>query len=196
MAFVIKAHVNAAKNIVVQNKNTGLSITTNTGTYYANTNGAITVPLVTKDDANYILRELPLSQFGDLYDSSSFNITSNGFVLTFNKAIPMFMAGVLTYMPIASYNLALYNTPATNQTFCVYVKLDQGEPTYDFSVREQSETEVCMFVGKITTNATQVTSNSISKVSRFSTYRPSITKIGAAFPVSTGNPAQTGTINW
>lgn len=190
MAYKIKADVNTAKNVVVQNKNTGVSITTNDGTVYnTNSAGAITVPVATEDYTNNIIRDFPLSQYGSPYDAA-LNITSSGLNLNFNKVIPLFMGGLNTTVPTQTITLG------ASRTYNVYVGLSMGVPSYHVSTSEEPETNVNMFIGKVTTSASAVTSNTITIVSRFSNYRASTTKIGGAFPVSTGNPTQTGTINW
>lgn len=195
MAYKIKADVNAAKNIVVQGKNTGVSVTTSDGTVYdTSSTGTITVPVASKDETNGIVREFPLSQYGDPYDTV-LNITSSAFNLSFNKIIPLFMSGLFVNIPVQTLNLNSGGN-AANKTFNIYVSLKLGAPSYHFSLSNEAETNVNMFIGKVVTNGTAVTSINITQVSRFGVYRASTTNIGAAFPVSTGHPTQTGTINW
>lgn len=190
MAFTIKSDVNAGKNIVVQGKNSGVSITTNDGTVYnTNSAGAVTVPVANEDFVNDTIRDFPLSQYGDPYDTV-LNITSSGLNLNFNKVIPLFMGGLYVLTPTQSITLA------ANRTYNVYVGLSLGIPSYHVNTAEEPETNVNMFIGKVVTNASSVTSNGIAQVSRFSNYRASTTQRGGAFPVSTGHPTQTGTINW
>lgn len=190
MSYKIKADVNTAKNVVVQNKNTGVSITTNDGTVYnTNSAGAINVPVATEDYINSTIRDFPLSQYGSPYDTA-LNITSSGLNLVFNKVIPLFMGGLNISVPTQTISLG------ANRTYNVYVGLSMGVPSYHVNTSEEPETNVNMFIGKVITNASAVTSNTIATVSRFGNYRASTTNIGGAFPVSTGYPTQTGTINW
>ena len=192
MAKIYKANVNTAAPVVVQNKTTGIEITDGKGNIYSTTEtGNITVPLVTEDQTNYIIREFPLSQFGDMYDDDILNITSSTNIISFNEEIPVFMSGVYFKIPSYSTTLTLNNT-----TYYVYVNMVQGTASYNISSTEEPETDVNMFIGTVQTGTGVISSINISKVSRFSTFRPSINQIGGAFPVSTGHPSQTGTINW
>ena len=190
MAFTIKSDVDVGKNIVVQGKNSGVSITTTDGTVYnTNSAGAVTVPVVTEDGVNDTIREFPLSQYGDPYDTV-LNITSTGLNLNFNKVIPLFMGGLYVQAPTQSIILS------ANTTYNVFVSLSMGVPSYHINTAEEPETSVNMFIGTVVTNGSSVTANNITQVSRFSNYRASTTQRGGSFPVSTGHPTQTGTINW
>lgn len=190
MSFKIKADVNLGKNIVVQNKNTGVSVTTGDGTVYnTNSAGEITVPVATSDYTSSTLRDFPISQYGDPYNTG-LNMSSSGLNLSFNSQIPLFMTGL--YMQIPTQTLSL----VANRTYNVYVGLTMGIASYHVNTAEEPETSVNMFIGKVVTNASAVTSNTVAVVSRFGNYRASTTKIGGAFPVSTGLPTQSGIINW
>lgn len=190
MAYKIVADVNSASNIVVQGKNTGVSITQSDGTVYnTNSAGAINVPLATEDFTNKIISNFPLSQYGNPY-SPALNITVSGLNLVFNSPVPLFIGGLYLQVPAQTLTLT------ANATYNIYVRTSQGVPSYKFSTTEQPETSVNMFIGKAVTNATTITSNTVALVSRFSNYRASTTQQGSAFPVSTGHPAQTGSIGW
>src|SRR6478609_1807871 len=190
MSYKIYADVNAAINIVVQGKNTGVSITQSDGTVYnTNSAGAITVPLADEDFTNAIIKDFPLSQYGNPY-SPALNITVSGLNLVFNSSIPLFMGGLYLMVPTQTLTLG------ANSTYNIYVQTIQGVPSYKFSLSEEPETSVNMFIGKAVTNASTITSNTITIVSRFSMYRASTTQRGGSFPVSTGHPSQTGSIGW
>ncbi|WP_416469719.1 hypothetical protein [Salmonella enterica] len=187
--------VNAASQIKVQNKNTGLSITAGTGQVFnTNSSGEITFPVLTTDDVNYITSELPLSQYGELYDDNSLNITATGFNLTFNREIPLFMSGKYFKVPLQSIPLA--PPSGGSYTYYIYVRLVLGEPIYTALRSEGQETETSMFIGTAIVSTTGITNINVNRVSRFNIYRPNVTQKGASFPVSTGHPAQSGTINW
>lgn len=195
MTFKIKADVNAAKNIVVQKKNTGVSVTTRDGTVYnTNSAGEVTVPVADSDYTSDIIRDFPLSQYGDPYNPA-LNITSAGFILQFNKIVPLFIGGTYIMVPAQLLDLNAKGT-AQSKTINIYVQLELGVPSYHFNTAEEAETNVNMFIGKVTTNATSITAININPISRFGVYRASTTNVGGAFPVSTGHPTQTGTINW
>lgn len=195
MPLQYRTDVNAAGQIKVQNKTTGVSITSGNGQVYSTTSsGAITFPVLTTDDVDYITLELPLSQFGELYENTSLNITSTGLVLKFNRIIPLFMSGIYYDVPVQ--NITAQAATSGTATYYVYVKLELGAPKYFISRTEGVENEITMFIGTITVSTTTITAININKVSRFGTYRPSTTQKGSSFPVSTGHPSQTGSINW
>lgn len=195
MPLKYRTDVNAAGQIVVQGNTTGLTITSGNGQVYpTTTDGAITFPVLTTDDVDYITLELPLSQFGELYENTSLNITNTGLSLRFNRSIPLFMSGIYYDVPVQ--NITVPAASSGTMTYYVYVNLELGTPGYFISSTEGVENEITMFIGTINVSTTTITSININKVSRFGTYRPSTTNKGSSFPVSTGHPAQTGTINW
>lgn len=195
MSYKFRSDVNTASQIKVQGKNTGLSITSGSGDVYnTNSAGEITFPVLTTDDVDYITLELPLSQYGELYDNISLGITNTGFTLNFTREVPLFMAGIYFKAPVQSIPLP---PPASGTyTYFVYVELELGVPMYSVSRAEGVENEIRMYIGSVTVSTTTITAINVNRVSRFGTYRPSTTQKGSSFPVSTGHPSQTGTINW
>lgn len=119
-----------------------------------------------------------------------------GFHLYFTEITPVLMNGKFFEMPITSIDLSTVKPNPGNTKFYVYVDSSTGTPQYRASTTEISESETNMYIGNIQTDGTKVSNLNITKVSRFGIYRPSETQIGSAFPVSVGNPAQAGTINW
>ncbi|QOI71080.1 putative structural protein [Erwinia phage pEa_SNUABM_12] len=119
-----------------------------------------------------------------------------GFYLYFTEVTPLFMGGQYFDVPISTVDLNAVTSNPGNKTFYIYIQLILGTPTYVASLTEIPETAINMFIGTIQTDGTKVSALNISKVSRFDVYRPSLTQIGSGFPVSSGNPQQTGTINW
>lgn len=195
MSYKVISDVNMASQVKVQGKNTGLTITSGSGQVYpTDVNGAITFPLLTTDDVDYITLELPLSQYGELYDNTSLNVTSTGFNLNFNREVPLFMSGI--YFKVPTQTIALAPPASGTYIYHVYVVLDLGVPMYKVSRAESLENNISMFIGNVTVSTTGITNIDVNRVSRFGTYRPNINQQGSAFPVSTGHPAQTGTINW
>lgn len=195
MAYIIRSDIEAMSQIVVQGKNTGLSISDiNDVSYQTDVNGECTFPLLTKDEVDSIVNGLPLSQYGELYDVSSLSITSSGYSLRFNRKIPAFIGGYLYDYPIVAVTAP--TVASGTQTQYVYASLVLGEPIYRISTSQLQESQILMFIGTITVGTAGITAINIERVSRFNTYRPSTTQKGSAFPVSTGNPTQTGTIGW
>lgn len=119
-----------------------------------------------------------------------------GFYLYFTEVTPVLMNGKFYEMPITTIDLSAIKPNPGNTKFYVYVDSSSGTPQYKVSTTEIEESLTNMYIGDIQTDGTKVSDLNINKVSRFGIYRPSETQIGSAFPVSTGNPAQTGTINW
>lgn len=119
-----------------------------------------------------------------------------GFYLYFTEVTPVLMNGKFFEMPITAIDLSTVKANPGNTKFYVYVDSSSGTPQYKVSITEIAESSTNMYIGNIQTDGTKVSDLNITKVSRFGIYRPSETQIGSAFPVSTGNPAQTGTINW
>ncbi|AIT14390.1 hypothetical protein [Escherichia coli] len=195
MAFKIRADLKAMQQVTVQGKSTGLGVLGNNMTYYpTNSNGECTFPSITKDEVNFIVNGLPLTQYGELYDDASLNITSSGYSLTFNRQIPSFIGGYLYKFPAVS--IFASTVSSGTQTQYVYATLVLGEPIYKISPTQIQESEIIMFIGTLTVGTSGITNININKVSRFSTYRPSVTQKGSSFPVSTGKPSETGTIGW
>lgn len=197
MSYNIKSDVNFTSQVVVQNKNTGTQITTPDSVVHStNTSGNVTIPVPYRDDVDNIIRNIPLSQYGELYSSPDLVISSNLFVLTFGRAVPLFMSGLLYSLPAQSINLSTIKANPASTTFYVYAELVLGVAKYTISTVERPETFVNMYVGKVITNTTSINTINITKVSRFDIYRSSTTQQGSAFPVSTGKATQTGTITW
>lgn len=195
MSYKFRTDVSTASQIKVQGKNTGLSITSGSGEVFnTDKNGEITFPLLTTDDVDYITHELPLSQYGELYENTSLDITASGFNLVFNREIPLFMSG--TFFKIPTQSIPLPPPAIGTYTYYIHVELNLGIPSYTAKRNESPEDTINMLIGTVTVSTTGITNINVNKVSRFNIYRPSTTQIGAAFPVSTGNPAQSGTINW
>lgn len=119
-----------------------------------------------------------------------------GFYLYFTERTPLFMSGQYFELPITTIDLNTVKSNPGNSSFYVYVRLQYGTPEYAVSETELVENETTMFIGTIQTDGTKVSALNITKVSKFDNYRPSATNIGGAFPVSTGNPLDSGTINW
>lgn len=197
MSYKLRSDVNFTKNVIVQNKNIGLEINLPDGTVNKpDANGNVNVNYATTDVINSALSAFPLIQYGNLYENTDLGITGSGFTLQFTKTVPLFMGGLLYNLAPININLSTIKASPANTTFFVYVRLVVGIPQYMVSVTEVPETNVNMFIGKVSTNATAISSIGISTTSRFDMYRPSTVQQGSAFPVSTGHPTDTGTINW
>lgn len=119
-----------------------------------------------------------------------------GFYVYFTETTPLFMGGQYFDVPISTVDLNAVTASPGNKTFYMYIQLILGTPTYVASLTAIPESNINMYIGTVTTDGTKVSALNINKISRFDVYRPSLTQIGAAFPVSSGNPQQTGSISW
>lgn len=119
-----------------------------------------------------------------------------GFYIYFTEVTPLFMSGQYFDIPISVVSLDEVTASPANKSYFIYIQLVLGTPRYVASLTEIPESATTMFIGTATTDGTKVSALNIKKVSRFDVYRPSLTQIGSAFPVSSGNPAQTGSIGW
>lgn len=120
----------------------------------------------------------------------------NGFYLYFTERTPLFISGQYFEMPITSIDLSTIKSNPANTTYYVYVKLQYGTPEYVVSLSELTENNTTIFIGTVNTDGTKISDLNIFKVSKFDNYRPSSTQIGGAFPISTGNPLDSGNITW
>ncbi|AMM43713.1 structural protein [Pectobacterium phage vB_PcaM_CBB] len=119
-----------------------------------------------------------------------------GFYIYFTETTPLFISGQYFDVPISVISLDQVTASPGNKSYFIYIQLVLGTPRYVASLTELPESSTTMFIGTATTDGTKVSSLNIKKVSRFDVYRPSLTQIGSAFPVSSGNPTQSGTIGW
>lgn len=196
MAYTIKSDIDAT-SIVVGGKTVGATISTtdNDNVYTANITGHVDLPIPTSSDIDYIFNQFPLSQFGAL-DGAAVAVSSSNFIVQFTSINPLFMSGQYFEIPVTDLDLSTVTATPGSKTFYMYVQLTLGTPNYTASLTELPENATTMFIGTVVTNATEITTLTINKVSRFDVYRPSLTQIGGGFPVSSGNPTETGSIGW
>lgn len=197
MTYKVLSDLAVSGTIKVNGKVSGVSITLtdHPEVYNADTNGHVQIPVPAPSVFDNILKLLPLSQYG-LINNNPVNISTSGYNITFNEVTPVFIGGQYFELPVTTINLTSVLANPANTKFYVYLRLLYGSPGYAISNTELVETQTTMFIGTIQTNASQISSTNITKVSKFDNYRPSTTIIGGAFPVSTGNPLDPGTISW
>jgi len=191
----IIGQLQVGRNAIIGTKNMVRSIN---GTNFSST-GSITINSYTTDEFYSIISTLPLSRFGD-YTSTPLPVTSNGFVVNFTDKIPVLLSGNAFIMQAQTINLTTIKTNPANSLFYVYVNMVQGIAQYLITETVIAESGTSAYntfwIGRIATNATQISSLSLIKRSRLDVYSPSINAAGSSFPVSTGNPSSTGTITW
>jgi hypothetical protein len=191
----IIGQLQVGRNAIIGTKNMVRSIN---GTNFSST-GSITINSYTTDEFYSIISTLPLSRFGD-YTSTPLPVTSTGFVVNFTDKIPVLLSGNAFIMQAQTINLTTIKANPANSLFYVYVNMVQGIAQYLITETVIAESGTSAYntfwIGRIATNATQISSISLIKRSRLDVYSPSINAAGSSFPVSTGNPSSTGTITW
>lgn len=121
---------------------------------------------------------------------------TEGFVLYFTERTPLFMNGKYYELPVSTIDLNTITENPGNLKYYIYVQIVNDVAQYKATFTQIAESETNMFIGTIQTDGTKISSLNINKTSRFGNFRPSEAKIGSAFPVSTGNPLDPGTISW
>lgn len=128
---------------------------------------------------------LPLSRYGAL-DGSAIPFTSSGLTVSWTAAVYAMMRGFSR--PVAAYSQTLQ----ANTTYNVYLRFNGVATSYLITTDVLAETTSRMFIGKIVTGASGVTSNTVTRVTRIDTYRMTGTPAGSAVPVTVGTPNNVG----
>ncbi|QOI72165.1 putative structural protein [Erwinia phage pEa_SNUABM_50] len=118
---------------------------------------------------------------------------AQGFNVYFTQIIPILLNGKYYEMLPTTINLNSIESNPANKTFYIYIVINEGVAQYQISTSILSDELYRVFIGTIVTGASSITSLVTEKVTRFLTYRPSVTKRGSAIPASTGVPSGTGT---
>lgn len=120
---------------------------------------------------------------------------AQGFIVYFTQEVPVFICGTYYNIPPTTVDLTTIKANPASSTFYMYVVMNQSTKaaSYFISTIELTEELNRVYIGTIVTGATAITSIVSEKVTRFLTFRPSITKRGSAIPASTGVPSSTGT---
>lgn len=133
---------------------------------------------------------LPLSSYGvvDGFTDAEVNAawTYTGLTVQCSALVAAVMSGGVYSLLTYSLILSDLGVGVANKTFYMYVKLTLGKAAYFCSDQILPESKTCMYIGKITTNATQITSTSFSVVSCVDGYRLSTLPVGKAIPISGG----------
>jgi len=132
------------------------------------------------------LSELPVSQFGDT-GTDPLGVTSTGFTLRFTKVIQAYLQGTLGLIPAQDIVLSTIDVSPANKVFYIYLSIDKGILGYRTSLEKLPESDGMMYLGKIVTDSSQITSNTIERVTRIGIYRMSQTAQGSAMPTTAGN---------
>lgn len=188
---------------------------TGQGTQFSNDNQFIAVPGIgfgqmrAVDDRNKIVFDLYGTTVTDYnaWTLQSANPTvlvsqdvAEGFIVYFSEPTPVLLSGKTFTLPVQNIDLTTVKANPANTTFYVYVILKQGIAEYYITTDVISENGASaynvLWIGTVTTNATQISSVNIIKRDRLDVFGASYTAAGSSFPVSFGTPSSTGTINW
>lgn len=121
---------------------------------------------------------------------------AEGWVLYFSEETPLVLDGKFYTLPVGNVDLRTVIANAANRTFYVYARITGGQAAYVVQTGQTDESNVNMFIGTVTTNATQIVSINAEKVTRLGNARISLTAKGSAIPVSTGLPRATDKLQW
>lgn len=185
-----KANVEVGRNAIASSKNLARSVNGND----FDSTGNVEIDTFRIDYYNKVMSVLPLSHF------SPGNITSTGYIVSFNTTVNVLLSGKVFSLNSQSIDLTSIKSNPANTTFYVYVILEQGLAKYlisDAVIAESGTTAYNVFwVGNVITNSTAISTINVISRNRLDVFSPSSTAAGSSFPVSTGLPSQTGTISW
>lgn len=118
-----------------------------------------------------------------------------GYNVYITQEIPVFLGGVFYKIPPTSFDLTTIKPNPASSTFYIYVQMNRTTRVASYLISETliPESLTSTYIGTIVTSASGIDTISTEKVTRFMTYRPSVTKRGSAIPCSTGVPSGTGT---
>lgn len=115
-----------------------------------------------------------------------------GWIVYFTADAPVFLAGREWTLPATSIDLRTVNASPGNKTFYAYVRLTGAGVGYFITTDPLAPTMTMMYIGKIVTIATQISTMEINKKVRVDTFELSPTHIGSGIPTGVGVPSQTG----
>lgn len=118
---------------------------------------------------------------------------AQGYIVYFTQEVPVLLAGKYSMLPVTNIDLNTIDSSPANKTFYIYIVSTAGVASYLISTTALTEELDRVYIGTAITGASGITSIVSEKVTRFLTYRPSVTKRGSAIPASTGVPSGTGT---
>lgn len=119
-----------------------------------------------------------------------------GWIVYFTADTPVFLAGREYILKATSIDLRTIDSNPGNKTFYVYVRLTEDGIKYWISSVSLAPTMTMMYIGKITTIASQISTFQIAKKIRVDTFELSPVHIGSGIPISTGVPSSHGNYAW
>lgn len=134
---------------------------------------------------------LPISSYGVVDELTEAQLTAawviNGWTLTTSIPIISVLGGTLYRVPPTTINLRSAAPDPSNKTFYVFARLELGFINMQVRTDSPPESETIMYIGKITTNASGITSKQFVPVIRIETFRLSALPVGSAIPMTGGS---------
>lgn len=149
-----------------------------------------------KNDGSLVhVDRVPMVQFGDL-TTTAIPYTVAGFVLNITADVPAMLASREFTLAKTAINLASWVAAPASKTLYLYVRVRNGQASYEVAAAASPETTTYINVGQIVTNATAISSVTINKISGLGTVRVNETKVGSAISAIPGLPSQPANLNW
>ncbi|AUG86767.1 putative membrane protein [Erwinia phage vB_EamM_Mortimer] len=149
-----------------------------------------------KNDTSLVhVNRVPMVQFGDL-STTAIPYTLAGFVLTITADVPAMLASREFTLKKGAIDLTKFVSAPANKTLFLYVRIRNGQASYEVASAASPETTTYINVGRIVTGASAITSVTINKISGLGTVRVSEVQIGSAIAVTSGLPSQSANLNW
>lgn len=121
---------------------------------------------------------------------------AQGWIVYFNAATPLIMNGQYVTVQPTSIDLTIIKAAPANTTFFIYGSIVGGVGKYSIFTTVQPEDVNLMYLGKVVTGASSISSIAMQKVSRVDKYRLSTTSEGSAVSVTTGTPDAAAHLAW
>ena len=117
------------------------------------------------------------------------------FRVTITREFPVYMLGRQFVIEPMSIDLYEVDPAPANSTFFVYIYLEAGFAKLMITRTSFPDTRLRIYVGQLITDANGVISDPFRTVSRFDSYRPSLTGQGSSFPISLGKASNGATLD-
>lgn len=119
-----------------------------------------------------------------------------GWIIFFKTAINVIFNGRPFVIPAGSIDLRDIDSAPQNKTFYIYAFLRDGVAQYEVTTLKRLESQYQLWVGKVTTNASQILTIDRYNVIAMNGHRISELKRGNSIPASSGLVVEEGQIPW
>jgi hypothetical protein len=133
---------------------------------------------------------LPISSYGIVDELSDAQVdalwSANGWVLSCSATVAVCLGGTYYRMPASQLSLLSSDPFPANKTFYIYARIEFGYISYQARDDSPPESETVMYIGKVVTGPSGITSKQFFSVTRIETFRLSKAAIGSAIPHTGG----------